>query len=146
MYTQVCSKCSLAEKYIPFFNFGTGWIAGVVFTILEACAAGPVKIPISERLCNSAAINGVVTPNVITLKSLTVDETRVQEVAVRWGTGENWLYLLVEYFFVVFQERVSFIGAVWWKTRLKIDFVQHYCVILRVEHEYWCLDVTVDIL
>lgn len=75
-----------------------------------------------------------------------MDEARVQEIAVCSGALKNWLNLLVEDVFVVLKGGFPLLGAFRWHARLPIGPVQNDCVILRVKHEYWRLDISIYVL
>jgi hypothetical protein len=113
-------------------DVGTGWVARVVLTVLEACVGRPLEVPISKRLCNSATLNGKLAPWFVTFESLTVDEARVEEVAISFRAVKNGLYLFVEDVFIMLEVCFSRSGAVWWQARLTVALVEDYCIILGV--------------
>ncbi len=124
---------------------GTGRVARkLIVTIFQTCGGRPVEVPISKRLCHSAAINSHHIPSEVVFNGLTVDVARVKEVTILRGTGENWLDLAIKLCFVVVEKTVPLLTAVWWRAGEEVDGFQNCSVILGVHHKHRCLDLVVD--
>ena len=146
-HTHTPKKQTKQTQVLVFWYSRAARVARKIFAIFETCVSSrSLKVPVSKCLCYSATFYSILAPDQVALKALAVDEARVQEVAIRFGALENRLNLLVKDIFVVLKGCFSLLSAIGWQAGLPVTIVQDYCIILRVEHEYRCLDVSIYIL